>query len=133
MTLDKKSAHQLMMESPSARRTRLISTNSRAPELIPLSELAVANLQEAIVAHAAELRNRAQEGSASLKDMQAVAALSSAAAKLSAEQREQRAEMSLALNSDEDILTLLIDSVRALGPRGISLLKEALNLSTQEE
>jgi hypothetical protein len=96
------------------------------PELIPNSELAVTALQDTIAAYADELRRRARQGNITHKDGQLVASLATASAKLAAEQREQTKELHLSLQSDDDIVKLVIDSVLALGKRGTAILTKAL-------
>lgn len=109
---------------------------SETPPLLDISasESAVSDLQRAIAEHAKRLRERAVEGSATLADMKATAMLATSAAKLAAEEREQKANSSLALASDEDILNLLISTILSMpNNRGVELLTQALTEVTKHE
>jgi hypothetical protein len=88
------------------------------------SEEATSALLDAAAEYARDLRRKARSGQMNTKDGNLLAKLAAATAKLAAEQREQETEMHLALQSDADIVKLVLDSVQALGPRGRAILIE---------
>ena len=118
-----RAARHLMLPAKQSRE----ETAALAAQVLSPSESAVTTLQSTIAAVAIELQRRVSEGSATHKDVALIGQLATAAAKLSAELREQASQSSLALNSDEDIVRLVCDSVRALpGNRGVAILRAAL-------
>ncbi len=102
--------------------------NHQQPQILNPSESILSNLQSALASAAIQLADRGrQSGSAfTLRDMDTLAKVVTAAAKLAGELRENAKTTSLALHSDADVLTLVLDSVRALGDRGTAILLAAL-------
>ena len=109
-----------------------VSAPLRNPAHIPItvlnpSEAILSNLQSALASAATQLADRGRPGSAfTLRDMDTLAKVVTAATKLAAELRESAKSTSLALSSDADVLQLVLDSVRALGDRGTAILVEAI-------
>jgi hypothetical protein len=96
------------------------------PAIVSDSESAAGNLQAAFAEYSAELLRRARTGQVIAKDWQLATSVATASVKIAAEQREQASQIKLALHSDDDIVQLLVQSVLALGERGVYILECAL-------